>query len=26
LDSQFMLVLSACVVDDPEEAKKVRIV
>ena len=26
LDSQFMLVLSACVVDDPEKAKKVRIV
>ncbi|QQX85256.1 DUF262 domain-containing protein [Cupriavidus necator] len=26
LDSQFMLVLSACTVDDPEEADKIRIV
>lgn len=26
LDSQFMLVLSACVVDDPEETEKIRLV
>jgi hypothetical protein len=26
LDSQFMMVLSACVVDDPDEAEKIRLV